>query len=169
MNYSLINDRDKTLSTIEQILVNRGINKQDIGTYLNLDDSVLISPYKLNNIELAANRLIRAILNQEKIYVQVDSDCDGYTSAAVLINYLYRIFPATVRNNISYGLHKKKEHGIAKNNIPSDCSLVIAPDSSSNENELHSELIKKGVDVIVLDHHSDDNYEYDGAIIVNNQ
>ena len=103
MNYSLINDRDKTLSTIEQILVNRGINKQDIGTYLNLDDSVLISPYKLNNIELAANRLIRAILNQEKIYVQVDSDCDGYTSAAVLINYLYRIFPATVKNNISYG------------------------------------------------------------------
>ena len=87
MNYSLINDRDKTLATIEQILVNRGINKQDIGTYLNLDDSVLISPYKLNNIELAANRLIRAILNQEKIYIQVDSDCDGYTSAAVLINY----------------------------------------------------------------------------------
>ena len=169
MNYSLINDRDKTLSTIEQILVNRGINKQDIGTYLNLDDSVLISPYKLNNIELAANRLIRAILNQEKIYVQVDSDCDGYTSAAVLINYLHRIFPATVKNNISYGLHKKKEHGIAKNNIPSDCSLVIAPDSSSNENELHSELIKNGVDVIVLDHHSVDNYEYDGAIIVNNQ
>ena len=100
MNYSLINDRDKTLSTIEQILVNRGIDRQDIGTYLNLDDSVLISPYKLNNIELAANRLIRAILNQEKIYVQVDSDCDGYTSAAVLINYLHRIFPATVKNNI---------------------------------------------------------------------
>lgn len=169
MNYTLIAPRNEECSAIEQVLMNRGIPYQDIYLYLNLNDSVICDPYGLTNIESAAKRLLQAMIRQEEIYVQVDSDCDGYTSAAVLINYLHRIFPASVENKVHYALHSKKHHGIAIENIPEKCSLVIAPDSSSNEVEIHQELKSKGIDVLVLDHHHAEVSEKDPAIIVNNQ
>ena len=64
--------------------------------YMNPRESECFSPTLLNHIECAAERLLKALIQQEKVYIQVDSDCDGYTSAALLLNYLYRIFPATV-------------------------------------------------------------------------
>lgn len=169
MNYSLIAPRDKELSAMEQVLINRGIPKEYISLYLNLDDSVCLDPYGLDNIELGAKRLLKAILNQEIIYVQVDSDCDGYTSAATLINYLHRIFPSIVENKVRYGLHTKKHHGIAMEDIPNGCTLVVAPDSSSNETDIHKELKAQGIDVLVLDHHHAERDESDPAIIINNQ
>lgn len=169
MNYRLIAPRDNELTAIEQVLINRGISNSDIRLYLNLNDSVIQNPYDLNHIELGAKRLLNAIVKQETIYIQVDSDCDGYTSAAVLINYLYRVFPSTVENKIKYGLHSKKHHGIILDNIPNDCTLVIAPDSSSNEVEIHKQLSMNGIDVLVLDHHHAEVNNEDPAIIINNQ
>lgn len=169
MNYTLIAPRNNELTAIEQVMVNRGIPREWIHLYLNLDDSVCLDPYGLDNIELGARRLLKAVLNQEIIYVQVDSDCDGYTSAAVLINYLHRVFPATVENKVRYGLHTKKHHGIAMEDIPSGCTLVVAPDSSSNEADIHRELKANGIDVLVLDHHHAERDETDPAIIINNQ
>ena len=47
-------------------------------------------------------------------------------------------------------------------------SLVIAPDSSSNDYEQHKELKDKGILTIILDHHLADHLsEY--AITINNQ
>lgn len=169
MNYRLIAPRDNELTAIEQVLINRGISNSDIRLYLNLNDSVIQNPYDLNHIKLGAKRLLNAIVKQETIYIQVDSDCDGYTSAAVLINYLYRVFPSTVENKIKYGLHSKKHHGIILDNIPNDCTLVIAPDSSSNEVEIHKQLSMNGIDVLVLDHHHAEVDNEDPAIIINNQ
>lgn len=52
--------------------------------------------------------------------------------------------------------------------IPHDTSLVIAPDSSSNEYDIHQSLAEKGIEIIVLDHHHADLVsEY--ACVVNNQ
>ena len=46
--------------------------------------------------------------------------------------------------------------------------LVIAPDSSSNDYEVHKELAERGIDVLVLDHHEAEKYsEY--ACVINNQ
>lgn len=112
--------------------------------------------------------LIKHIKANNKIYIQVDSDCDGYTSAAVLINYLNCLFPSFVQNNITYKLHEKKIHGIAENQIPEGTKLVIAPDSSSNDYEIHQRLKEKGIDVLIIDHHEADKVsEY--ACVINNQ
>lgn len=114
--------------------------------------------------------MLKALVRQEIVYVQVDSDCDGYTSSALLLNYMHDIAPATVERNWHYGLHKAKLHGINIDDIPEGCTLVIAPDSSSNEREIHESLAERGVDVIVLDHHETDrDITGDPAIIVNNQ
>jgi len=114
--------------------------------------------------------LLKALVYQERVYIQVDSDCDGYTSAALLLNYMHDIAPATVERNWTYGLHKAKLHGIDIDNIPAETSLVLAPDSSSNERDKHALLASRGIDVVVLDHHeADADFKGSPAIIVNNQ
>ena len=120
------------------------------------------------NIDNGAKMLIKHVAANDKILVQIDSDCDGYTSAAVLINYLNKIFPAYTQSNILYRIHKGKEHGIIPSTIPADVKLVIAPDSSSNDYEEHKELFNKGISVLVIDHHEADTESY-YACIINNQ
>jgi single-stranded-DNA-specific exonuclease len=115
-----------------------------------------------------AKMLISHIGQNDKIFIQVDADCDGYTSAAILINYLNCLFPHFVQTKISYRVHDGKQHGLLIDTIPDDVKLVIAPDSSSNDYEQHEELHKKGIDVLVLDHHEAEKIsEY--ACVINNQ
>ena len=122
----------------------------------------------IQSIKDGAKLLIKHIYAGHKIFIQVDSDCDGYTSAALLINYLNRLFPGFVQNNISYRFHETKAHGIIFETIPKDVKLVIAPDSSSNDYEVHQQLYEADVDVLVIDHHEAERVsEY--ACVINNQ
>lgn len=169
MNYQLIAPFDNSADVLTQVLVHRGIDPYDIYGFLNPTEEVVYSPYDLKNAELAAKRILAAIVKKEPIYIQVDSDCDGYTSSATLINYLYSTFPASVKNLITYGLHSSKTHGIDVDGIPENTKLVIVPDASSNEVEIHQQLHDKGIDVVILDHHQFIEDESDPAIIVNCQ
>jgi len=166
MEYQLINPRRPGTSAIEQVLLNRGI--EDVHHYLNTDDSDILSPLGLDNIEQGAKLLVSHIAQGSKVMIIVDSDCDGYTSSAVLINYLNNLFPAFVQNNISYKMHDGKEHGIVLDMIPNDIKLLICPDSASENYMEHEELSKKGIDVLVLDHHEADHVS-DYACVINNQ
>lgn len=113
--------------------------------------------------------LIQHIAQNDKILIQVDSDCDGYTSAALLINYLNCLFPSFVQNNLLYRIHTGKQHGIIPSTISEDIKMIIAPDSSSN-NFFEHEYLKtvKGIDVLVIDHHEAEKISEYGCII-NNQ
>ena len=168
MDYQLIKPIHDGYSAIEQVLTNRGIKFEDIDHYLNVSESDNLSPLLLKNIESAA-KLIFNQLNKDDfhIHVQVDSDCDGYTSAALLLNYIHAICPSAI-SHISYGFHAGKVHGINPELVPANTTLVIAPDSSSNDYDIHKALHNKGVEVLVLDHHQAERIsEY--ACIVNNQ
>lgn len=170
MKYTLIKtDNKPAQSVVEQVLLNRGIVPENIERYINPTWNETFPASWLDNISNAAKEVIKTLLKGQKIYVQIDSDCDGYTSAAVLLNYLHRVFPSSVENLISYGVHDKKHHGININNIADDIKLVIVPDASSNEVELHKQLAERGIAVVVLDHHHAPIDDTDPAIIVNNQ
>lgn len=168
MEYRLIKPINEEYSALEQVLTNRGIKFDDIPRYLNLTAEEELSPLLLDNIEEAAKTIIKHLTGEGKILVVVDSDCDGYTSSAVLLNYLHMWVPSIVESKIYYALHEAKIHGIKMDAIQDGTTLVIAPDSSSNEYELHEELVSRGIDVIVLDHHHADMVsQY--ACVVNNQ
>lgn len=169
MNYTLIQSTEKAQSVVEQVLLNRGLAADKIARYINPTADEEFSPRFLDNIVQAAKKLLITIFNQEDIYVQIDSDCDGYTSSALLLNYLHRLFPAYVENHISYGVHNKKHHGINIDDVPKGIKLVVVPDASSNEVELHKQLWDEGIQTIILDHHHAPIDESDPAIIVNNQ
>lgn len=112
--------------------------------------------------------LATAINGNKIILIWIDSDTDGYTSAASLVNYLHNLFPAFTENNIIFKFHKGKEHGIIADEIPDNVGLVIAPDSSSNDYEEHKKLKERGIDVLVIDHHEAEMVS-PHACVINNQ
>ena len=172
MDYQLIKSPfqypEGTLDIVEELLTNRGINLNNINHYLNTTDEDIIDPSIIMNIREGAKMFITHIHKGDKVLVQIDSDADGFTSAALLLNYLNCLFPAFVRNNISYRLHTGKQHGIVLEEVPEDVKLVIAPDSSSNDYEVHAALAARGVDVLVIDHHEAEKIS-EHACIINNQ
>ena len=153
---------------MEQILINRGIEQNNIQHYLNTTDEDILNPLLLNNMRAGAEMLVAQIIKNEPLMVQVDSDCDGYTSAALLINYINSLFPTYAQNNILYRIHNGKEHGLISETIPEGITLAIAPDSSSNDYEVHKELFNRGIKTLVLDHHEAET-ESAFACVINNQ
>lgn len=158
----------QSLSAVEQVLANRGIMPQDVEHYLHTTDADIFPPTLFPTMADGARMLVKHISQNDKVLIQVDSDCDGYTSAAALINYLNCLFPGFVQNNIYYRIHTGKQHGIILDTIPDDVKLVICPDSSSNDYDEHAALAERGVDVLVIDHHEADAISQN-AVIINNQ
>ena len=155
-------------SPVELVFANRGMFPSDIYHYLHTTREDILDPELLDNIDQGAKMFVRHLAAGDKIFVQVDSDVDGYTSAAAIINYANRIAPGHAQQNISYRIHDGKEHGIILDTIPEDVKLVIVPDAGSNDYEQHKILHDKGVDVLVIDHHEADKVSAD-ACIINNQ
>ena len=168
MRYQLIAPKIDGITNVEQVLVNRGIALEDIEHFRYPSEKDMIEPSQLVNMREGAQLLISHIEQNNKIFIQVDADCDGYTSAAILINYLNYIFPHFVQTKIIYRVHDGKQHGLLTETIPEDVKLVIAPDSSSSDYEIHKELKDKGIDLLILDHHEAEKIsEY--ACVINNQ
>ena len=123
-------------------------------------------------MKTAAALVIQTVQSNKTMVVIVDCDCDGYTSAAILINYLHDLFPTYVESKLIYYVHDNKQHGL------SDCidwiltvsnvGLVVCPDSSSNDYHEHKCLKEHGINVLVLDHHDADAISED-AVVINNQ
>ena len=171
MEYQLITPHiplSVELTAVERVLSNRGIMPSEIKHYLHTTDEDILSPTLIANIDAGVKMLVRHIAQNDRVLLQIDSDCDGYTSAAVLMNYLNCLFPSFVQNNIIYRIHTGKQHGIILDTIPADVKLVIAPDSSSNDYEEHAALAARGVDVLVIDHHEAEKIS-ENACIINNQ
>jgi len=96
MRYKLIKEINPSYSPIQQILTNRQIPFNEIHHYLNTTDKDISDPelFGEDKLKQAAAALIQTIQNNLKCMVVVDCDCDGYTSAAVVINYLSEVFPS---------------------------------------------------------------------------
>lgn len=173
MKYQLINPINPSYSALEQVLTNRGIARPEIQHWLNTTDADINDFMKLGGDRLlnAARVLVGAMNADQRALVIVDCDCDGFTSAALLINYLYDLFPAWVQNSLDWFIHSGKQHGLSDVDVDSTAakySLIICPDASSNDYEYHLKFIEKGVNVLVLDHHEAEIIS-PNAIIINNQ
>ena len=168
MEYVLRNEPTPSLTLVEQVFLNRGIQPEDIAGYLTPSESNVLDATLLDNMLQGVEMLIKHIYNNDKIFLLVDVDCDGYTSAAALLNYLFQLFPYYVENNVYYYSNPGKLHGIQPETVPEDVKLVICPDSSSNSYPELEELAGRGVDVLILDHHEADYYS-EHACVINNQ
>lgn len=164
MLYRQITDLTADESFLEQFLRERKINNLD--RYLNPTKEELHDFMLLDNIIQGANCLLKHIEQNGKIFLQPDADCDGICSAAIMYLYIKHINPDI---EIRWRMHEGKQHGIILDTIPDDTTLVIAPDASSNDYEIHAELKKRGIDILVIDHHIANEGYSKNAIVINNQ
>lgn len=163
LNYKLVGNNDFN-NPKRCVLQNRGI--ENVNEYLHLADNCLIDYHNLDNISEAVQMFLRHIERHSKIAIVVDCDADGYTSAAMMYLYIKHISP---KINIECLMHEGKQHGLSPDiTIPEETDLVILPDGGTNDTEQCKMLSEKGIDVLILDHHIQDN-DNPYAIIVNNQ
>ena len=161
-------------NTLTQVLVNRGVSANDVKRYsLASLETEVNSPYAFGGelMEAAIKMLIGHINNNHQALIVVDCDVDGNTSAALLINYLYKLFPSWVENKVDYCFHEGKQHGLndmVESLDETNYSLVICPDSASNDTDECKFLKEDCTDVLILDHHDFDR-ENPYALIINNQ
>ncbi|MEK4006512.1 DHH family phosphoesterase [Paenibacillus sp. FSL H3-0333] len=111
----------------------------------------------MKNIDLVAERIIKAIKNNEKIFIFSDADFDGLSSGIILYKYLLNF---TDNLQLQY-VERSIGHGTQYiiDQIPDDINLYIAVDSSSNDIEEMKQLTDNGIDCLIIDHHTitDDN------------
>jgi single-stranded-DNA-specific exonuclease len=173
MKFELIQKPNEKYSAREQILINRGIKYEDIQHYTHTTDKDILPPEAFGEdlLKAAAGVLLETIKKNGKAVIIVDADCDGYTSAALLGNYLYDAFPSFY-DGIEWFMHEGKQHGLADammfvESIGPD--LVIIPDAGSNDYEFHKQLQEDGIKVLILDHHEAEQGASQYAITINNQ
>ena len=171
MKTKLYSKFDENTPMLNRVLINRGVPINELRHYMNTTDRDINDFLSLGEDDLkqAAIHLCNTIQEDKSCLIIVDADCDGYTSSAILINYLHHWVPSWTERKLKWFLHSGKQHGL------SDCieealcyDLIICPDSSSNDYDYHQRLNDAGIPVIVLDHHeAPEKSKY--ATIINNQ
>lgn len=174
VKYKLYNEVEVTPLT-HHILCGRGMKYDDINLWLNASEEGSINNWVglgEGVMRQAVQRVKEAIYNNDAISVIVDSDADGFTSAAIFINYLYKIAPEYVKEYVGYYLHTGKQHGLQDytENTKYVHNLIVCPDSASNDYEQHQYWSDKGSTILILDHHEAPHISpVKNVITINNQ
>ena len=160
--YSTNNEKIKELqekyninSLLATILVNRNIiEEKQVEIFLNPTRKDFHDPYEMPDMDIAVNRIIKAINNKEKIIIYGDYDVDGITSRTVLKRFLKdRGIEADsyIPNRLEegYGLNKGAVEKIAEK----EYKLMITVDCGISAIEEIEYANKLGIETIVTDHH----------------
>lgn len=151
MKYKLRNNYTKNpeMALIE-VLQDRGV--EDVNNFLYPSFACELNPYDLDNIEEAAEMLLKHLRKDNNILFVTDCDTDGFTSSAILWLYIKNIFPEA---KLNFTVHEHKQHGLSDKiewiEDNPDYHLIIVPDAGSYDIEYHQRLGELGMDVLVLD------------------
>lgn len=125
------------------------------------------NPSLLHDGLKSARRIATAIKNNEKIYIVGDYDVDGVTSTALMIEFFKAIgYPveATIPNRFldGYGVSEKIIDRI-------EADLVITVDNGINAFGAANACKKRGIDLIITDHHTPSSELPDAFAIIDPQ
>lgn len=140
---------------IGKIIVNRHVvNDEDVRIFITPTRDDFHNPFLFKGMDIAVDRIIKAINNKEKILIYGDYDVDGITSTTVLKKYLMDMgIPVDTyipnRLHEGYGLNKNAIDTIKERNI----DLIITVDCGISAIEEVDYAVSLGMDVIVTDHH----------------
>ncbi len=144
---------------LTRFLILRGIDSVDAArNYFRATKENLYDPHLLSEVDLAAERIARAVTEKEKVLVYGDFDADGVTSTALVLQFLKSHGIAT----ISYIPHRQKEnHGFHVSGVElaraKECSLLIVVDCGTNDEETARQAKNAGIDLIICDHHENED------------
>ena len=128
----------------------------------------LPNPFSLKDMEKAARRMAKTIMDGEPIGLMGDYDVDGATSTALLKMFLESlnvpVFAYIPDREDGYGPSAKKMHEYHEKG----CSVVATLDCGMTAFDPIQEGTDLGLDVIVLDHHDADEKRYPNAYAIVN-
>lgn len=142
---------------VRHLLFYRGIKtKEESEKFLNPDyERDLHDPFAILNIDKAADRILRAIKNNEKIVIFGDYDADGVCASAIFHDFFKKIGFENFHIHIpdrhldGYGLTS----GAVREFTEQRAGLIITVDCGITDYNEIEEINKAGIDVIVIDHH----------------
>ena len=140
---------------LARILVNKNItNKNDMSIFMNPTRKDFHDPFLMPDMEIAINRLLKAIENNQKIIIYGDYDADGITSTTVLKLFLEErgMDVSTYipnRLNEGYGLNK----GAIKKIYDDGFRLMVTVDCGISGIEEVEYANSLGIEMIITDHH----------------
>ncbi len=137
------------------LLVQRGITTFDEARRFfrpSLED--LNDPFLMKDMDLAVDRVVKAIRSNERILIYGDYDVDGTTSVSLVYDFL-----STLHKNIDYYIpdRYKEGYGISTQGIDwakeNAFSLIISLDCGVKSIDKITYAKSLGIDFIVCDHH----------------
>lgn len=166
--YSDVSDMPRPIA---KLLWQRGAkNKDEARTFLYPQPSDLGNPFQLKGMKEVSERILRAVKNNETIALVSDYDADGATAAAGM-TYLFRALghyntivyiPNRIKTGV-YGLTMEIVDDIYRQGAT---CMIITDCGMSGPDEQRAAL-KKGIDVMVIDHHKKTSELPAGVILVN--
>ncbi len=155
---------------IARVLFSRGYTKKDYAQEFLFSnyEKEKYNPSKLEDAEIAVERIINAIKNNEKILICGDYDVDGISSTALL---LYSLILCKTNANFflpnriidGYGLSKKTVDRALK----SGYTLLITVDNGISAYEAANYAKENKIDLIITDHHQPGDKLPEAFCIVN--
>ena len=146
---------DKVLA---ELLVKRGVETfEQCRSFFRPQLSDLHDPFLMKDMDVAVERLRKAIISKEKILVYGDYDVDGTTAVSLVYSFIKRYTPEVDfyipdRNDEGYGVSIKGLDWAAENGF----TLVITLDCGIKAIEKTKYAASRGIDFIICDHHLPD-------------
>lgn len=164
LRHADFNARDRIVSelgllpVVATVLVNRGLrDTEDVRRFLEPKLSDMYDPSLMLDMDIAVERIQRAVMNREKVLVYGDYDVDGICAAVVVRDFLRLLhidcdvyIPDRLTEGYDLNLAVVEQYAQSGHTllITVDCGVRAA-----KEVERANEL---GIDVIITDHHEVD-------------
>ncbi len=145
----------KVQPVIAQILISRGFTDlKSIHDFLYAQLPDLIDPFMMPQMDAAVERVTQALQNEETILIYGDNDVDGMTGTALLTEFLQFIGANVCFYVSTRGMRRQSLIMDAVDYaVRNDCKLMITVDCGITAAAEIEQSTKRGVDVIVTDHH----------------
>lgn len=152
-----------------QLLQQRNIKtKEEVERFFQPDLKELHDPFLMQDMDIAVDRLNKAIGSKERILVYGDYDVDGTTAVALVYKFIRQIY-----SNITYYIPDRDDegYGVSKQGIDfayeDGVSLIIVLDCGIKAVKQIAYAKEKGIDFIICDHHVPDEVLPPAVAILN--
>ena len=140
---------------VSEVLANRGVERaEDAAEFLTQETTLTYSPFLMQDMDKAVERIAQAIAAGEKIAIFGDYDVDGITATCILVDYLkgrgadvVHYIPRRIEDG--YGLSCDAIEGLRKGGA----TLLVTVDCGITGVDEVAFARSIGMDVVVTDHH----------------
>lgn len=175
MNKRWLFASQKSNDLIEQVLTNRGIQKEDRDMFLSPNyDRDRADPMLFKGMKTAAFKILKAVDQHQTIGIFADYDADGIPAAAIVyqtIRFLSQHRTGQLVSPLVYIPSREEGYGLNKKGIDrlkhQGASMLITLDLGVKSKQEIDYARGQGLDCIVVDHHLIGNDWPKNAVIIN--